>query len=586
MKKIILVMFCCIFVTAVFAKKEGMSVVIIGDSNTEQGFLPRFLSDSLLAYVGSPASTGTGYIPIKSNFLELNNNLIPGVTISYQNTWTLMDMFEGTRLQKKPYLSPNGFWTVSSTVGAGASVTFPGNGVDVYWLSDTNGGKFSITIDNVAKDTLDTKGSRGVQKTIIRGLNSGSHTMLLKVISVPSSGNVTLLGFEGHNDIAGIAKRSVVHNWGNGYCASIDFVNIDSVIFTTGLQKLAPDVVAVLLGTNDDLQDNRNAADFETNMIVILNRIKAAGFEGKILLISTYTTHANGDHDELVPQYRTISLPGAAKATGVEYWDMSTWFGDNDAQYLYFDGCHCWDVCGKRIAPEFLRQLINRFPPSHLDSVAVVNILRANKLNLKVDAVSTRSASGRIVALTLDSLNISVLPSDIGNLDSLTTIDLTGNRLSSLPMEIVTLAPSTKLMVDNNRLCSVPDTIKNWISKYSKNTNWQNTQLSDSLHYCNGGPVVATAPSHKSVVAGSSGTTNAEVKRGHLTLSFVNPATIVAVKVMNLNGVTLHRFGRVTGDLSIDIRDLPKSVVVVRVERKGNGGDRTDVKLVPLINGY
>jgi Leucine-rich repeat (LRR) protein len=584
MKKILL--FFCILVTTVLAGNTGWSILIIGDSNTEQGFITHSLADSLLAYVGASSSMGTGYIPINSGFYEVRDGRVPDVKTSYSDSWKLMDMFEGTRLPP-PYLSPSGHWLVSSTAGAVATVTFAGNGVDVYWLSNTNGGEFSIIIDNVAKDTLNTNGSRSVQKTNIKGLNSGNHTMQLKVLSVPSSGNVTLLGFDGRNDISGITNRSVVHNWGNGYSASIDFMKIDSAVFATGLQKLDPDVVLLLIGTNDHLQDKRSAPEFKANLKVILNRIKAAGFENRVLLVSTYMTHTgDGSGAVFIPQYRATSWPEAAKETSVSYWDMSTWFGDDDAQWLYFDGCHCWDVCGKRIAPEMLRQIIARFPPitpHYRDSVSLAAILRANNLNLKTDAVSTWSVSGRIVALNLDSLNISVLPRDIGYMDSLKTIDLTGNRLISLPKEIITLAPSTNLLVDYNRLCTVSDTIKTWITKYSKNANWQNTQLADSLHYCNGGLVVGTAPWHKSIAAGSAGAFNTEVKGERMMLRFVDPSTVEVVTVMKLNGATLCRFGRVAGALSINLRDLPKSVVIVKVGLKGNGVYRTVVKRIPLF---
>lgn len=68
-----------------------------------------------------------------------------------------------------------------------------------------------------------------------------------------------------------------------------------------------------------------------------------------------------------------------------------------------------------------------------------------------------------------------------------------------------------------------------------------------------------------------------------MVIRIVNTVTVTAVIVMNLNGVTLHRFGHVAGDLSIDLRDLPKSVVVIRVERKDNGVDRKFVKRIPLV---
>jgi lysophospholipase L1-like esterase len=334
------------------------------------------------------ASMGTGYTPLNSGFYELRNNVFSGLTVSYPNTWTLLDMFEGSRLSTKPYLSPHGHWLESSTVGATATVTFPGNGVDVYWLSDTAGGRFSIIADNVAKDTVNTAGSRGVLKTTVAGLTSGNHTVQLRVTSVPVSGNVTLLGFDARNDLCGAAKRSVVHNWGNGYAATVDFLGIDSTVFVTGLQKLSPDIVVVLLGTNDHLQDSRSAPELKANLKAIINRVKAAGFAGKIMLVSTFMTN-NTSGATFIPQYRATSWPQAADETGVAYWDMSAWYGAWNSA-LMLDANHCNQTGAKKIAVEMLRQILTKFPPV---SIAETRSRTAAEANVR-----PLCASGRLFA--------------------------------------------------------------------------------------------------------------------------------------------------------------------------------------------
>ena len=123
--------------------------------------------------------------------------------------------------------------------------------------------------------------------------------------------------------------------------------------------------MVVLLGTNDHLQDSRSAADLKINLKAILNRIKAAGYTGKILLVSTFMTD-NESGATFVPQYRATSWPEAAAESGVAYWDMSTWFGAWDPK-LMMDGNHCNASGGKKIAVEMFREILEAFPPTAVD---------------------------------------------------------------------------------------------------------------------------------------------------------------------------------------------------------------------------
>ncbi len=339
----------------------GFSILIIGDSNTENGFISLALADTLHRYFNVDVM-GTGYIPLDSSFYALRNKRYPGVSIGYNASWTKMDMNEGTRLAAVPYLSPNGQWLKSSTAGATVTIAFPGNGVDIYWLSQSTGGVFSITIDGTAYDTVSTvgAGAASTHKTQIRGLSNSSHTLLIKVASVPSQGNVTLLGFDARRDIAGQNNRCAVHNWGNGYCTTSDFLKIDSTIFVTALQELMPDVVVVLLGTNDYYIDQRSAADFKTNLKAITNRVKASVVVSQIMLVSTFMTDDTYGPTYL-PLYRATSWPQAASETDSRYWDMSVWFGAYNVKNMS-GTMHCNAPGGRLIANEMLHQILVQFP--------------------------------------------------------------------------------------------------------------------------------------------------------------------------------------------------------------------------------
>lgn len=75
----------------------------------------------------------------------------------------------------------------------------------------------------------------------------------------------------------------------------------------------------------------------------------------------------NSSGSTFVPQYRAISWPQAASETGVEYWDMSTWYGAANST-LMMDGNHCNAAGGRKIAVEMLNQILARFPATSVNT--------------------------------------------------------------------------------------------------------------------------------------------------------------------------------------------------------------------------
>jgi len=93
------------------------------------------------------------------------------------------------------------------------------------------------------------------------------------------------------------------------------------------------------------------------------------------------------------------------------------------------------------------------------DSIAVSNILVANRIPANNILLYVIARDGRIEELRLPGLDMTVLPSDIGDLSALVYLDLSDNFLSVLPEEIGNLSDIEKIYLQNNGLSELPAAI-------------------------------------------------------------------------------------------------------------------------------
>ena len=203
----------------------------------------------------------------------------------------------------------------------------------------------------------------------------------------------------------------------------------------------------------------------------------------------------------------------------------------------------------------------------HRDSSCVAAILKANGSTLPVDSAAVYSGQ-RITALRLSGKKISVIPADIGYMDSLKTLDLTANLLATLPLEITKTSP-TNVLVNSNRMCSdkLSDTIKTWINRYSKDVNWQATQLADALHLCDG-TLTASFRSPEEMAAFSNSQWFVATIRGkYLLLNIAIPEEVTSIKVLKVNGSIFKKFEQASIMMMIDLSNLPVSGLIVQVTR-------------------
>lgn len=335
----------------------AMTVLVIGDSNTEIGHVTGELARLFEQQHGYH---GTGYRSLNAT-VGLGQGYRSGLAITNDAGWQSLTML-WPQPAPKPYLAPDGAWVRSTTPGAQTTVTFTGNGVDVYWLAERDGGAFTASIDGETNQTVETgAAARSVRRTRLTGLPNGSHTLTLTVVRGP----VTLLGVDAR---AG-ERRAVVHKWGKGWATTKDFLDVDPEVFRSALELIAPEVVVIMLGTNDHNLAHHNRDQFADHLSALVKRVRAALPTARVLLVST--PQIKGTWTNLALQQYLEILPLVAAENSAAFWDMSAWLGPFDPARFMADGIHFNEVGGRLVASELIKQLSR--PPEAVTPPAVIH---------------------------------------------------------------------------------------------------------------------------------------------------------------------------------------------------------------------
>ena len=90
-----------------------------------------------------------------------------------------------------------------------------------------------------------------------------------------------------------------------------------------------------------------------------------------------------------------------------------------------------------------------------------------------------RGLPSALRSLILRANQLTELPGYIGMLRNIETLDLSNNQLQSLPDSIVVIAPSVLLDLSGNKLCSLPSDVAAWADRYD--ADWRQTQDCNSV---------------------------------------------------------------------------------------------------------
>lgn len=166
-----------------------------------------------------------------------------GSTIDERTTYTGTWSTDSTR----------GFWgSCRYATGATNTITFgPAtcNGFRVYYIADSAGGTFSISIDGGTPQTVNSNAVSASIQSVLKLVTSsalGPHTL---TITAPSSGNATILGIEAVNNAAGGVLTCRIPQ--SGSVASGLVAGTSATGMLACIAAVAPDLVTLMIGTND-----------------------------------------------------------------------------------------------------------------------------------------------------------------------------------------------------------------------------------------------------------------------------------------------------------------------------------------------
>jgi lysophospholipase L1-like esterase len=278
------------------------SIAVIGDSWTNSEYR---VCEPLRGRLEAAGLTraGAGWCSAATN------DAVPtGVTRTLTGTWTLVEGAAGS-------LGPSVSHVVSTGINDNivwslASVT----NWRLHYRKQVDGGTFEYRIGTGGWTVVDTNAAAAAAVIDI----TGADDLEINVTAQGTTG-VIILGVEAYTGDTGF----VVHKLGRTGSQLSTWLAVDETAWEEAITNLAPDVIVILLGTNDMAQ-NVTTADYADRMDTLIARIAAADPTIDILLVSPSENGLSRLHS--MAQYRDVLQAYAHEQTRA-YIDLWRVFG-------------------------------------------------------------------------------------------------------------------------------------------------------------------------------------------------------------------------------------------------------------------
>jgi uncharacterized protein (TIGR03437 family) len=302
-----------------------VTVAFIGDSWTANDLITGPLRTALQARFGN---AGIGYVPFDNSD---SSTPLPGVVKKTTGVWS-----EVANLSRTFGLNVRHVTSSDTLSPASKQITAVGSEFVIHYEAVAGGGTFQYAIDNGPWTSVATGApSNTYRMESSGGLSPGTHALTIRVTAAGSAG-VSLMGVDCRLETPGIR----LHRIGSGGAKATNYASVSAANWEAGLRGLAPDIVVLLLGTND--MSNNVAPKTVTDALVeMTRRIRSAAPAADIVLA---TPSDNGMTGRASPMSDyAAAIQGAAAATGTAFLDFYTRMGPYaaaNAQGLYYGDAH------------------------------------------------------------------------------------------------------------------------------------------------------------------------------------------------------------------------------------------------------
>lgn len=243
------------------------TIAFIGDSWTSQ----QSVTGSVASYLqGLYGFAGAGYISFNSA-----SPIPAGLTRVRNGTWV-----DGTNTYGASL-----YYVTSTDIATPATKTLTGRATQliIHYLRQPGGGSFTWAIDGGSETTINTSNASTVMGFVtISDLSATDiHTLVIKVTVAGTGVNIAGADFQA-NSATGIR----VANLGHTGTTAGDWIDvIDATLWENSLSAIAPNLVVIMLGVNDEAT-GVTPASYYASMDSLVKRVWAAMPAASVLLIS------------------------------------------------------------------------------------------------------------------------------------------------------------------------------------------------------------------------------------------------------------------------------------------------------------
>ncbi len=351
-------------VAAADAQQKLLQVVCFGDSNTEG---PAYVCELRRTLQGCYGERGIGYHSLG------NRNPVPeSPKIERKGAWDLLRDAPKTKAPPPPYFAVDGIWAQTADLQAEVSVEFafgswpqPDNHlardyniqqrVRIHHQIGPDLGSFAIFLGANELRRVDCKAQTAGYAVTDPFLCDG-----FRIAGI--QGKVALFGCDAERMYYLRGKPALgggvlVHALGKSWGRTEEPATVEDAAYAAFFRTIKPDLITLLLGTNDQHNDGR-AERYQEWLTTIIRKLQTHSPGTGIVVIAC--PEAAQTKPGLAAKFRDTARQVAA-GNGCAFWDLQALVGPRSAQWyregFFVDGLHYSPIGGSIIARMLLNQL-------------------------------------------------------------------------------------------------------------------------------------------------------------------------------------------------------------------------------------
>lgn len=319
---------------------QQLRLVMTGDSWTEH----KTITNEILTLVRAAfGESGSGWIN-----LGTENNQLDGISLARAGTWAYADLNQVASFPNGS--GPDGFTLTSSTAESTITVSNLSKGNQLTVFFGKTDGTFKYSLNGGAEVTVVASSTGSAVQTATISIEGASNVVFTMV-----TGTVVFFGMHlRQTSGSGIEVTKL----GNGGATGKDYLKISPTAQANFSSYLAPDVVVLILGTNDYRLAGNTVQTFKDGISAIIDGYRTSNPNCGFILIAP----GNSNAPPLIPlsDFRD-AVYEIAKTKQCEFYNMyddwNTWSVEN-ANGQWADAYHVSKSGAYRIAQKLFKNFL------------------------------------------------------------------------------------------------------------------------------------------------------------------------------------------------------------------------------------